>query len=230
MNPSLQPPSYSGRPPGWIERVRAGCHGRNWVIPLAAWLYLAYAGVRQFNDPVNFNSLFWGINLAIHEGGHLLMRPLGNELLHVAGGTLLQLAAPIISLFILGGQRDYFGVSFCFGWLSTNLIGVGVYMADARARELPLVSAEGAGSSQAVTHDWAYLFTQFGLMEHDTQIGLVTRGLGTASMAVALIGGAWTIWEMFRSTDKQPDAKAEQRDAIKRRAKLRTDKSDTGKR
>jgi len=32
-------------------------------------------------------------------------------------------------------QRDYFAIAFCLGWLSTNLVGVGFYMADANAMQ-----------------------------------------------------------------------------------------------
>jgi hypothetical protein len=44
---------------------------------LPVWLYLAYVGWEQFQDPVNFYSCFSAINLCIHEGGHLLFRPFG---------------------------------------------------------------------------------------------------------------------------------------------------------
>jgi hypothetical protein len=184
----------------WLADIRDWCKGRSWFVRLPIWLYLAYVGVRQFQEPETYASLFAGINLGIHEGGHLLFRPLGNEFLHIAGGTIAQLGAPIISMYILLQQRDCFGITFCFGWLSTNLIAVGVYMADARAMALPLVSAEGGGSdSPAIIHDWNWLFGQLGLLSHDETIGLLTRGLGSASMLVALLGGAWIMWEMFRA-------------------------------
>jgi len=181
---------------GWIAELRDWCKGRSWLIRLPVWLYLAYVGVEQFRDPQNYYSWFAGINLAIHEGGHILFRPFG-DFLHVAGGTIAQLGAPIISMYILWQQRDYFGITFCFGWLSTNLIGVGVYMADARARDLPLVSAEGGG--EGIIHDWNWLFGQLGLLNDDQTIGLLTRGLGSASMLVALSTGAWIMWEMHRA-------------------------------
>jgi hypothetical protein len=183
----------------WLADMRDWCKGRSWFIRLPIWLYLAYIGVHQFQEPVTYFSLFAGINLGIHEGGHILFRPFG-DFLHVAGGTIAQLGAPIISMVILLQQRDYFGITFCFGWLSTNLIAVGVYMADARAMALPLVSAEGGGADNPVIiHDWNWLFGQLGLLGDDETIGLLTRGLGSASMLIALLGGAWIMWEMFRA-------------------------------
>jgi hypothetical protein len=174
--------------------VKDWCRGKNWAIRLPVWLYLLYVGVRQFQQPVDFGNLFTAINLCIHEGGHILLRPFGNEVLHAAGGTLAQLAAPIASMAILWKDRDYFGLTFCLGWLSTNLIEVGVYMADARAQELPLVSAEGGDG--VTQHDWNFLFGKFGLLPQDEAIGLATRELGTAVMIVALLTGAWLLLEM----------------------------------
>ena len=198
---SLRPlPELEPLPTGWYADFRGWCRGRNWFVRLPVWLYLAYVGVKQFQEPESYYySLFAGINLGIHEGGHILFRPFG-DLLHVAGGTITQLSAPIISMFILWQQRDYFGITFCLGWLSTNLIWIGIYMADARDMALPLVTAEGAGSDNTpITHDWNYLFGYFGLLDYDKTIGLATRGLGAATMLVALVGGAWIMWEMFRA-------------------------------
>ena len=73
-------------------------------------------------------------------------------------------------------------------------------MADARAMDLPLVTAEAADSNDAiVTHDWNYLFGQLGLLDNDTAIGLATRGLGSAAMILALVSGAWIMFEMART-------------------------------
>ena len=193
LPPRKAPPDV---PDGLWADITDWCRGRSGFVRIPVWLYLAYVGVEQYREPETYNSLFGGINLGIHEGGHLLFRPFG-ELLHVAGGTIAQLGAPIIAMFILWKQRDYFGISFCLGWLSTNLIGVGVYMADARAMELPLVSAEGAGSDNAVIgHDWNNLLGQVGLLDDDQMIGLATRSLGSGVMLAALLFGAWLIATM----------------------------------
>ncbi len=191
---SPSPPQAA--PAGWHARLRESLRGSVWFLRLPIWLYLAYVGVEQFLYPVDYTSIFGAINLCIHEGGHLLCRAFP-EAIHVAAGTGAQLLAPVIGMAILGKQRDWFGITFCLGWLSTNLISVGVYMADARARELPLVTAEGAGSSDAITtHDWAYLFGQTGLMGYDTTIGFFTRAAGSATMILALALGAWILVEM----------------------------------
>jgi hypothetical protein len=181
-----------------IADIRNWCRGRSWLGRLPVWLYLLYVGVRQYQDPA-FWSLFSAFNLCIHEGGHILLRPFG-DLPHVAGGTLAQLAAPIAAMAILGRQRDYFGIAFGLGWLSTNLVGVGYYMADARALALPLVTAEG-GNGETI-HDGNYLFGRFGLLPYDETIGLAVRGAAVVVMAAALVFGAWLMLEMAWPTNR----------------------------
>jgi hypothetical protein len=90
------------------------CEGRSWKIRAPVWLLLAYFGVVQAINPQAWTP-FAGINLPIHEGGHLLFRMLGWEFLHVAGGTLLQLFAPIAAAVAFSRQRDYFAIAFCLG-------------------------------------------------------------------------------------------------------------------
>ncbi len=185
-----------------IADAREWCNGRMWFLRVPVWLWLAYIGVNQFMDPVMYTSLFGGINLGIHEGGHLLFAFFG-RFICVAGGTIAQLSAPVISMWIFFKQRDYFGISVCFGWLSTNLIGVGVYMADAQDMVLPLVTVGGSSENQVVGHDWRYLFTKLGVLGEDKTIGFLTRGLGSCALIFALVSGAWLIWEMYRSDGKR---------------------------
>jgi hypothetical protein len=194
--------------------LRDWCRGRSALARLPVLLYFAYVGYRQFEEPVDYSSWFSAINLCIHEGGHLIMRPFGIQIIHCAGGTALQLAAPIIALIILFKERDYFGVPVCLGWLSTNLIGVGVYMADARARELPLVTAEGGDG--VISHDWAEMFTYTGLMNWDTTIGFWTRAAGTGAMIVALVLGFFMLGLMLVPGEK-PAHPIERKKAVMRR-------------
>jgi hypothetical protein len=168
------------------------CRGRSRAVRIPVWLFLAYVGILQAVRPEAW-TIFSGINLPIHEGGHLLFRWTGWEFLHSAGGTLLQLAAPIAAAFVFLRQRDYFGIAFSLGWLSTNLTGTGLYMADARDLQMPLVSAEGSGP---VTHDWEFLFSTVGLLSCCEAIGWLTRQAGNLTMLVALALGAWLLVQM----------------------------------
>jgi len=172
------------------------CRGRSWRVRAPVWAMLAYFGVVQAIHPQDW-TLFSGINLPIHEGGHLLFRMVGWEFLHAAGGTLLQLVVPLASALMFLRQRDYFAVAFSFGWWSTNLISTGVYMADAQAMQLPLLTAEGGG--EAITHDWNFLFSQLGLLRCCEAIGWLTRQAGNVSMLACLALGGWLMLQMHRA-------------------------------
>ncbi|HSS47215.1 MAG TPA: hypothetical protein VLL03_07370, partial [Burkholderiales bacterium] len=76
------------------EEIENWCQGRIWYGRALLLLWLAWIGVEHLRDPL-YSSLFGGLNLGIHEAGHLLFRFFGFEFLMVAGGTLLQLAAPV---------------------------------------------------------------------------------------------------------------------------------------
>jgi len=177
------------------------CRGRNWLLRLPVSLMLGYFGIAQAINP-NSWTLFSGINLPIHEGGHLLFRMFGWEFLHAAGGTLLQLFAPIASAVVFSKQRDYFAIAFCFAWLSTNVVSMGVYMADAEAMQLPLVTAEGGGF--IVNHDWHFLLSQLGLLHHCEAIGWLTRQAGNLVMIGALGLCGWLMAQMY-SAPKDAD-------------------------
>jgi hypothetical protein len=113
------------------------------MAPYALWLVLAYE--YHFLD---------GVNLAFHEAGHLFLTPLGLTL-HVLGGTLLQLAVPLVCAahFLREGRR--FEPWVCVFWAGESLMYTAFYMADAVAMALPLV---GGGE----IHDWNWLLGRAG--------------------------------------------------------------------
>jgi hypothetical protein len=123
----------------------------------------------------------------VHEGGHLLFRFFG-QFLMVAGGTLLQLAVPLMLAAYFVFQRHVQGVAFCVFFFFEQFLPIATYMADARAQDLPLLTV---GDGDDVIHDWNYLFAKFGVLEHDTQIAHVVRVLGWLGMIATV---AWMIW------------------------------------
>ena len=174
--------------------------GRMWQPRLLLWCYLAYVGWRQFRDPESWN-IFLGINPPIHEGGHVIFHPFG-QFLMFCGGTITQCCAPLIAVGMFIQQRDYFAISFALGWLSTNLFGVGIYMADANVQVLPLISL-----GDVALHDWFYIFGKLGLLRHAETIGALTRCMAHLTMLAALVGGAWIMFEMFRNKAEPPGKK-----------------------
>jgi hypothetical protein len=110
----------------------------------------------------------------IHEGGHLLFRFFG-EWIYVAGGTFLQLFVPPALAVYFAFRRQVPGTAFCAFFFFQQFLPVAVYMADSRCQCLTYVTV---GDSDTVIHDWFYLFSSVGVLEHDTQIAAVVRGLG----------------------------------------------------
>ncbi len=170
------------------------CEGRYWAWRAPLLLYLAYAGVRHLGDP-EYASLFGGINLGIHELGHVLFS-LAGHWVSVLGGTLLQCLAPVAAGLLFLRQPDFFAVPVCGWWLGDNLYGVATYMADARALELPLVTIGPEGGD--VEHDWNYLLDSVGLLQHDTQLAALVRVAAFLLTWSSLAAGAWMCWRMAR--------------------------------
>ena len=136
--------------------------------------------------------------IPVHEGGHLLFRLFG-EFLMVAGGTLLQLGAPLMLAAVFIFQRQVQGTAFCIFFFFEQFLPISTYMADARAQELPLLTV---GDSDEVIHDWNYLFGKLGLLEHDTQIAHAVRVIGWIGMIGTV---AWMVWRSVKSRHAATD-------------------------
>ena len=167
--------------------------GRMWWPRALVLAYLAWAGWRHYSDP-EYGSIFSGLTLAIHELGHVIFGPFG-EWLGVAGGSSAQLAGPLAVVLIMLRQRDYFGVAVGGAWLSMSLSNLAVYIGDARAEELPMVSLGGGDP----IHDWNYLLGSLHLLPKDTAIAGLVHFAALASLVLSVLLGAWLCRVMARS-------------------------------
>jgi hypothetical protein len=149
-------------------------------------VYFLVAAVGHLLDPEKW-SLVSGIILGTHELGHVVFAPFP-EVWTVAGGTILQLLAPIIVAVILYRQKEPIGVAMAGCWLAISLANVAVYMADASKGELQLVSIGGGDDA---THDWTYLFDHFNLIRSDQIIASRTRGIGWLVLGLSFFYGFW---------------------------------------
>ncbi|MEP7086313.1 MAG: hypothetical protein ABI884_03170 [Gemmatimonadota bacterium] len=147
--------------------------------------YLVYIAVRSLND-YEYWTIFAGLTLGVHEGGHILFSPLG-ELLEVAGGSLAQVTVPLLVAYAFMRQREYFGIAVALAWLSMSLTNLATYVGDARNQDLPLVSM---GSGDPI-HDWHYLLARFAMLGDARALARFTTLLSLLSLAVALVFGAW---------------------------------------
>lgn len=131
-------------------------------------------------------------NLVVHEAGHLLFGYLG-QTLGLWGGTLLQLIVPALLTLSFAYRRQPTGTAFCSFFLFENLLYVAVYMADARAQQLPLVTV---GDAEFVEHDWFRIFSSLGVLERDIAIAHVVRAAGWVGMLATV---TWLVVQARRS-------------------------------
>ncbi len=139
---------------------------------LAGWLvfYVVLVGNAIFHGTLLqwFDLVF----VPIHEGGHLLFRFFG-EWMTVVGGTFLQLFVPFALAVYFIFKRQLLGTTFCAFFFFEQFLPIGIYMADEYVT---------VGDSETAEHDWFYLFSHTGMLEHDTQIGSIVRVLGWIGM------------------------------------------------
>lgn len=90
-------------------------------------LLLAY-GIYDLRDPGR-GSVLAGVDLAIHETGHLVFGPFG-EFVGFAGGTLLQLIMPITFVVYFARRGDQHAASVTLWWVGQNCGHIAIYAAD----------------------------------------------------------------------------------------------------
>lgn len=157
------------------------------ILASAFYLLFLYQAARGRGPLLMIDLVF----VPIHEGGHLLFRLFGWQFLYVAGGTLMQLAVPLMLAAHFSLQRQVQGTAFCTFFFFEQFLPISTYMADARAQQLPLLTV---GDSDFVIHDWNYLFGRLGVLNHDVQIAHVVRLLGWLGMMATV---AWMVWRSW---------------------------------
>ncbi|MBC7544492.1 MAG: hypothetical protein H7338_17360 [Candidatus Sericytochromatia bacterium] len=176
----------------WRRDATAWAVGRSWPPRALLLMYVASAGYRRLGDR-EASCWFDGLTLLIHELGHLLFQPFG-EFLMVAGGSITQLAAPLLTMFLFRRQGDWFGVSVAGGWLAMSAFHLAVYVADAQDMSLPLV---GFGSDPE--HDWHYLLAATGTLHRSATYARLLEGGATLVWLASCLSGAWLIWLIARA-------------------------------
>ncbi|BDU77005.1 hypothetical protein [Mesoterricola sediminis] len=140
--------------------------------------------------PEAMGFLHW-IDLPFHEAGHFVFSPFGT-FLHILGGTLGQLLVPLLVAGAFARQRDPFGAGVGLWWMGQSFVDCAPYIADARARQLLLISGE-TGQTDWEGHDWYQLLDRTGLLSLDLTLARFAWILGALLMAAALAWGVWTL-------------------------------------
>lgn len=119
------------------------------------------------------------VDLGVHELGHLLafwMPPVGAAL----AGSGLQLLTPASLAAYFGLlRRDVASAVVLVAWLGVSVRSIAAYMADSNVRALPLLGGQDG-------HDWAFIFGQWGLLDHAESIAGVFSAMGWMVFVAAL--------------------------------------------
>jgi hypothetical protein len=134
------------------------------------------------------------VNLIVHEAGHLLFGWFG-ETLGLWGGTLMELLVPAALAVHFAYHRQTTGAVFATFFLFENLLYISLYMADARAQVLPLVTVGDPEAGEA--HDWFLIFSSWGLLEYDIRLAQAVRLVGWLGM---LGTAGWFAWRGYRTS------------------------------
>ena len=146
-----------------------------------AWLVWIWVGFFGTEPPSYFRNPFGAATLIVHESGHAALMWSRSPLWTVAGGTIFQIAIPVLVAWLFWRQRDVYAVTVALFWLGTSLVDAGIYAADARAQLLPRVSPWGGGDD-VFSHDWTYMLMRFGNLSRAGVIGARFRTAGMLLM------------------------------------------------
>lgn len=150
--------------------------------------YLGWEVIRQLRSHDFEFGIFGGVVFGVHELGHLVFAPFG-ELAGVAGGSVAQIVLPIAAMILFWRRDDRYAVAVCGLWLAYSIGQLAVYIADARAESLDLVSF----SPQGGVHDWNYLLERLYLLRRDQQIARAARLVGWLTLGGSALLGTRTL-------------------------------------
>ncbi|HKP71979.1 MAG TPA: hypothetical protein VJT82_03510 [Pyrinomonadaceae bacterium] len=121
-----------------------------------------------------------GVNLVIHEAGHVVFMPFGG-LVTVAGGSLFQVIVPAVFVGYFCWRGQTYSAALVLFWVGESLLNVSVYAGDALAMQLPLLGGDDS------IHDWNYLLGSTGLLPSTRKVALVIRVVGTLAILAACV-------------------------------------------
>lgn len=164
-----------------------------WYVIL--WLFFVYLYIQilQFQADNSNNIILSGLYLiefGVHEASHIVFGFLP-PILVAAAGSIGEVAFTLLIAFAGFKARSYFAGIFGALWVTLSMNSAGIYMADARAQQLPLV-----GVGEHPMHDWHFVFGQLGWLDADIIIGTVVRALGDMIGFASLLFGLYLLFLM----------------------------------
>ncbi len=128
------------------------------------------------SGPLRFTN---GIDLVIHEAGHVLALVFP-RFFQILGGSALQVILPAVCALTFLHQRHLASFAVALFWTGESITDVAIYMADAKTQALPLLGGDGT------VHDWNYLLGQLHLLGWAPSLARLTFGVGILLITAAL--------------------------------------------
>ena len=169
-------------------KIQKQPHNRWWLIKIPLVVVMAILFWKEVTIE-RYESFFWAVDWGIHELGHAIFFITNNKFLIFAGGTLIQLLAPIGLGTAFFAQKDDFSAGWCMTWLAINLFNVADYVGSVGDPSFSLLSPFGANPE----HDWEYLLGELGLIQHYQLISDSLTVLASLTMIIGLIWMTWCI-------------------------------------
>jgi hypothetical protein len=126
----------------------------------------------------------------LHEFGHILFMPFG-EFTHLLGGSLFQVALPLVLGGVFVAQRDPFAASVMLWWSAVAVMDVAPYVYDAQQPAHVLLTGR-TGESGA--HDFIGVLGDLGLLKNAQSVGFGVHHAGVALLALAIVWGAAVLY------------------------------------
>ena len=162
-------PSAEDNDPSRVSRPKLAVA----VIASLYFLWCAY-------EPSQWH-LIDGVDLVIHESGHIVFSPLG-EFLMIAGGSLFQVIMPALFVGYFWYHGKYYSAALVLFWVGQSILNVSVYAGDSIKLELPLLGGQDS------MHDWNYLLTSLNMLPATAKVAGALRLLGTLVIVIASVG------------------------------------------
>jgi hypothetical protein len=138
------------------------------------------------------------VNLPFHEAGHILLMPTGWSFLISLGGSLGQVAFPLLCMgALLVKNRDPFGASLGLWWVGQSFMDIAPYIGDARALQLMLLG--GHTGQEVEGHDWEAILGYLGWLERDRMLARLSHVGGAFLMLAALAWGGYVLLLQHRN-------------------------------
>jgi len=147
------------------------------AVAVLATLYFLWCAY----DPYQWH-LIDGVNLVIHEAGHLVFSPFG-EFMMIAGGSLFQVIMPALFVGYFWYNGKYYSAALVLFWVGESILNVSVYAGDSVALQLPLLGGQDS------MHDWNYLLSSLNLLPATAKVAGAIRLMGTIMILLAAFGG-----------------------------------------